>query len=340
MRLVQHASLEWLMLAVLLQAATYLAQAEVFGGVPRAAGNSVPRGMLCQLSLTKLFLDQALPPAGMSSTVVVTQALEGRRVPRPIVAAGAIVNIVSYHLAYVVALVSAMVIAARALRTSVAVLLLSALLVGLSTVITVAMLAMSGRRTRTRKGLGRLPLVREVVGFLGDADPRLARSPGLIAQATGWQVAIFLLDAATMWAVIRSLGATAPVAMVYASSMISALVRTLGLVPGGLGTYEAASVLTLHLIGEGVPVALSATLIFRALSFWLPMLPGLWFSRLVTRRRGEEGGPPTRNRATWRKLPRPLAKRGDDTPTRGHSHLHGGDSRPARRLTLGIGDSK
>jgi Mg2+-importing ATPase len=300
-RLVQRASPEWFVLALLLQVATYLAQAEVFGGVPRAAGTTIPRGLLCQLSLTKLFLDQALPPAGVSSTAVVAQALEGRGVPRSTVAAGAIVNIVSYQVAYVVALVAALVIAAGALRTSVAILLLSALLVGLLMAITVAMLALSGRPTRPGKGIGRLSLVREVVGFLGDADSGLARSPGLLAQATAWQVAIFLLDTATMWALIRSLGATAPATMVFASSMISTLVRTLGLVPGGLGAFEATSVATLHLVGVSVPVALSATLIFRGLSFWLPMLPGLWFSRLVTRRRGKEGGPATRDGATKQK---------------------------------------
>jgi len=32
-------------------------------------------------------------------------------------------------------------------------------------------------------------------------------------------------------------------------------------------------------MGVSVPVALSATLIFRGLSFWAPMLPGFWFSR-------------------------------------------------------------
>lgn len=35
----------------------------------------------------------------------------------------------------------------------------------------------------------------------------------------------------------------------------------------------------LRLVGVPVAVALSATLLFRGLSFWLPMLPGLVLSR-------------------------------------------------------------
>lgn len=49
--------------------------------------------------------------------------------------------------------------------------------------------------------------------------------------------------------------------------------------PGGMGIFEAASVVTLKLVGVSVPVALVATLFFRGLSFWLPMVPGLIFSR-------------------------------------------------------------
>jgi Mg2+-importing ATPase len=65
--------------------------------------------------------------------------------------------------------------------------------------------------------------------------------------------------------------------------MIASLLRTFGFMPGGLGTFEAASVATLALIGIPVPVGLSATLLFRGLSFWLPMAPGLAFSRRLAK---------------------------------------------------------
>jgi Mg2+-importing ATPase len=74
---------------------------------------------------------------------------------------------------------------------------------------------------------------------------------------------------------------------VYASFMISSLLRTMGIVPGGLGTFEATSVLTLRMIGVAIPVALSATLLFRGLTFWLPMLPGLWLSKNIALDRRE-----------------------------------------------------
>ena len=67
----------WLVLAVCLQGATYLAQGEIFRRVPRAAGYHLPLTAAYELSLTKLFIDQALPSAGIGSTIVVARALEG-----------------------------------------------------------------------------------------------------------------------------------------------------------------------------------------------------------------------------------------------------------------------
>src|SRR5690242_7732715 len=78
----------WLAVAVLLQALTYLAQGEVFLAAPRAAGHAVPRRLVYELSLTKLFLDQAVPSAGLASTALVADALERHGIPRGPTAAG------------------------------------------------------------------------------------------------------------------------------------------------------------------------------------------------------------------------------------------------------------
>jgi len=284
--LLERAEPSWLVLAVLLQAATYLAQSEVFQVAPRAAGFPLPRRWLYGLSLTKLSLDQAVPSAGIGSTVVVAKALELRGIPREVVAAGAVINIASFHSAYVVALGVALGIASALGQASLPLVLASAVFVAFSLAVIVTGLVLSGRPAGKAAGRARLPLLRGVVGFLEGAEARLSRSPKLLAEATAWQLAVFLLDALTMWVLLRSLGVAPPVGGVFTSFMISSLFRTVGPVPGGLGTYEATSVVTLHVIGVGIETALAATLMFRALSFWLPMLPGLWFSRRVTARRG------------------------------------------------------
>ncbi len=145
--------------------------------------------------------------------------------------------------------------------------------------LSVAVLVLSGHRYGRPTGiLQKIPGLSTIWDFMSAADLRLVRSPQLLSRAVGLQGAIVLLDAATFWVLIRALGVTAPAGGVFISFMIASLFRTMGIVPGGLGTFEATSVLMLRMVGIDVAVALSATLLFRGLSFWLPMLPGYWCS--------------------------------------------------------------
>jgi Mg2+-importing ATPase len=67
--------------------------------------------------------------------------------------------------------------------------------------------------------------------------------------------------------------------------MIANVLRTVSFIPGGLGTFEAAAVYMLRLNEIHVAVGLSAVLLFRGITFFLPMAPGLWFSRHLMKKR-------------------------------------------------------
>lgn len=193
--------------------------------------------------------------------------------------AAVVVDSVSYYSAYVLTLAVALFITVVGGHASPLIMAAALFFVIFSVVLISAVLVLSGRSSVGPKWLKRVPLLKHALALLGEADPKLARSLPLISKSGLFQVAIVLLDAATVWVLIRSLGEVASPTGVFASFMISTLLRTIGIVPGGLGTFEAASVLTLKLAGVSVAVALGSTLLFRGLSFWLPMLPGLVFSR-------------------------------------------------------------
>ena len=268
----------WLLTAAGLQAATYLAEAQGWRRVARAALFPLPLATAYQLSLAKLFIDQALPSGGISGTVFFARALEELGMPRPAVMAGVVVDIATYYGTYVICLAAALVVTLVRKEATV----LVGVLTGVFAVFAVGIIG--ARAFRPRRGSHQpqaraRPPARRLLRFLEDADPHLARSPRVLLAAGAWQLSVFVLDATTVWALIQASGVSAPLPGVFASFMISTLFRTLGLLPAGLGTFEATSVITLSLIGVPVAVALSATLLFRGLSFWLPMLPGLWFSR-------------------------------------------------------------
>lgn len=269
----------WLVVAVFLQVGTYLAQGGTWRVVLRRAKVSVPLVAAFKLSLAKLFIDQALPSAGISGTVVVARSLERRGVSRAVVMATVVVDSVSYYGAYVLTLAVALIITIARGHASPLIVAAALCFVAYSAALAAAALVLSGRRRAAPVWLMRVPLLKDALALVGQADARLAHSRSLILTSGAFQLAIFLLDASTVWVLIRSLGDVASPTGVFASFMISSLMRTIGIIPGGLGTFEAASVVTLKLAGVPVTIGLAATLLFRGLSFWLPMAPGLVFSR-------------------------------------------------------------
>jgi Mg2+-importing ATPase len=279
-RLAEQAKPWWLAVAIVLQAGTYVAQGGIWRRVAHACGYALSRRTAFELSLAKLFADQALPSAGLSSSILIARALEQRQLPSPTVKASVLINITSYHLAYVLALLAAVAIVALRGQHNALITITAALFLAFSLGLSAAVLALVGRpHERLARRLHRLPAVRTTFDYLAGADARLVRSPRMLTDTVALQVAIILLDAATVWILIAALGERASVTGVFASFMVASLFRTMGIVPGGLGTFEVTSVLMLRMVGVDVAAALSATLLFRGLSFWVPMVPGYWFSR-------------------------------------------------------------
>jgi Lysylphosphatidylglycerol synthase TM region len=58
------------------------------------------------------------------------------------------------------------------------------------------------------------------------------------------------------------------------------------LIPLGLGTFEAACTGMLHLLGVPLEAALTGAVLLRGLTFWLPMIPGLYVAQRALRVQG------------------------------------------------------
>ncbi len=305
-RIAERAQGGWLLVALLLQVMTYVAQGEIWRAFGVVAAFPLSRGAVFRLSLAKLFIDQALPSAGVSGTAAVAKHFEHLGMRRPAVMANVVVNLTSYFASYIVLLLLALLLLplTGAARTTVTIATMAFIAASVALVLTLFLLP--GRRGRLIEHLGRVRAVQWLLKSMAEADTTLVRQPRLLLIACACQAAIILLDAATVWVLIKALGETASPAPVFASFMISNLFRTLGVLPGGLGTFETSSVLTLQLAGIPLPVALSATLLFRGLSFWLPMVPGLWLSRRLFGTRSERE--PRTIGAYWALTPQQILK--------------------------------
>jgi uncharacterized protein (TIRG00374 family) len=274
----------WFAVALLLQGATYAAAAAVWQRAAAATGYRLELRSLVPLGLAKLFTDQAFPSAGLSGTVLLARGLARRGIPASVAMEVLLVTLVSFYSAYLSAALLAVGVlwlhheANVVLAGAVAVFALVAIAVPAS----VLWLKRWGTRSPPR-WLERMPGIATLLANVGQARGSLLRNPGLLVESTLLQWGVFVLDALTLWAISAALAEPASFATVFVSFMMASIVGTIGLVPLGLGTFEATCIATLHLLGIEVEVAVAVTLLFRGLSFWLPMAPGLWLAHIELR---------------------------------------------------------
>jgi uncharacterized protein (TIRG00374 family) len=271
----------WLLLAAVLQAGTYLAQAAVWQVVLVRTPFRASLGALYKMSVAKLFVDQAIPSAGISGSVLIVRGLERRGVGRGPVMACVVVETITNYTALILALLLALALATWTRQAEVLVWSASVVFIVLSLALIRFLLRLSGgsRAVRVPRVIARIPGAKTLLEALAEAPRELAHRPRVLAEATGFNFVIHLLDAATLWVLLRSVGVDAPPTGVFTAFMLSTLARTLGVVPGGLGTFEAASLGTLTLMGVPLGAAVSATVLFRGFSFFIPLVPGLVLSR-------------------------------------------------------------
>ena len=285
-RVVRRIEPVWLAVALLLQLGTYASQAAIWRVMGRVASSAISARFAFQLSVAELFMDQALPSGGASGTAFVARVLRNRGYPADVISAGVVARVAAYSAGYALALGTALLLlwtdepwGGSAVRAG------TAMFCVVSALITVLLPQLTGRQLGARwPRLAKLWGVRRALAFVDGASPLLARSPRLLIGASALQVLTILLDAATMWVLLRALGSLVPLRSVFTSFMLASVVRSLGIAPGGLGTFEATSVLTLHAAGASMEMALAATLVFRGVSFWLPMIPGFALSRRIAAR--------------------------------------------------------
>ncbi len=276
---------EWLVLAVVLQIVTYGASAMV---LQRAlSSRRVHLGMttLVRLGLVKLFADQALPSAGVGGTLLMIHGFARRSVSQPAAMGTIVVDLVAFYVATAFALGASMLTLHVYGSVDRAIIVVAVLFALLALAIPAVVLRLNGRGVaRAPRWLTRTRVGCALVVSLSAAPREMLRSPRLLASVTGWQLAVIVLDAASLWAVLHGLGRPTPVAVAFAAHVIATTAGTISVLPGGLGVYEGGAIGVLVAMGVPVETAMAATLMDRAISFWLPMIPGLIAARAETRR--------------------------------------------------------
>ena len=271
----QVADVRWGVVALALSAVTYVgATLELSGFV--AERLSFPRTLLAQLAGSFVTL---VTPAAVGGAAINIRYLQRRKIPAPVAAASVGVSQVVAFVLHILLLVVSIAVAGAADKhpfrpPTWSYFVLAGLVVLAGVVIAVP----AGRRL----------LRARVQPMLGQVLPRLlevAQQPRKLAEGIGGALLLtgaYILCLAACVQAFHGSAAIAGIAVVYLTgSALGSIIPT----PGGIGAVEAA--LTAGLVATGLhgTEAASAVLLFRLLTFWLPV-PFGWAALSYLERKG------------------------------------------------------
>ena len=130
-------------------------------------------------------------------------------------------------------------------------------------------------------------IVKRVQPTLKEVVPRLVtivQRPYKLIEGIG---GILLLNAAfigVLYACVLAFGGELSVAVVAVVYLAGATLGQAAPTPGGLGAVEAALAAGLTAGGLDGGTAVSAVLLFRVVTFWLPTIPGYWSFNFLTKK--------------------------------------------------------
>lgn len=126
--------------------------------------------------------------------------------------------------------------------------------------------------------------VRTAIGLLR------CRDPGLLGAVAWWG-----FDICVLWAMFHAFGSPPPFTVIWMAYFLGMLGNLLPL-PGGLGGVEGGMIGAFAAFGVDFNLAVASVLAYRAISFWLPTVPGavayFQLRRTVARWRQEQDGEP------------------------------------------------
>lgn len=135
--------------------------------------------------------------------------------------------------------------------------------------------------------IGRQKLLGPLLKVFGHAKQGIvdvARRPSQLALMAVGGTGVTLGSLLAFYTAVRAFGGHAPLATVGIVFLTGVVVGSAAPTPGGLGTVEAALIAGLVSVGVPNDIAVPAVLLYRLVTFWLPILPGwLCFTSLSHR---------------------------------------------------------
>jgi uncharacterized protein (TIRG00374 family) len=271
-----HGDARWLVLALALEAVSFLGHIILFRAVGDDGRGRVGLRASTEITLAGHAATRLFASGGAGGVALTAWALRRSGMERGDVAARMTTFLVLLYAVYMAALVLGGVGLFAGVLPGTAPLALTLVPAAFGAVAIAVALALPGvsdvleRAEQRGRRIGRIaPAARGVGDGVRDAV-RMARrlDLGLVGALLWWAG-----DVAVLWACFEAFGQAPALAVVVMAYFIGMLANTLPL-PGGIGGVDGGMVAALVAFGTDPALAVVAVLAYRGIAFWLPIIPG------------------------------------------------------------------
>jgi len=281
----------WLIVAILAQGGTYLAGAAIYHNLIEAFDDAplIPILKLFQANIVTLFIDQTIPSADISGIMFFFNFIKKKGIDEPDAFSLILVELLTFYVT-ILSIIFALILICLFIKGIpayfIVILMLGLVIFGVLG--TVAWLLGQGQTIFFLvKKLSKISFLKHIFEKYKLSPFKKLKSPGSIFKkhtyaligAALLQVCILLFDSLTILALFYGLGLPVALSSIFLVFILSKIISSLPISPGSLVVYEAG--MTLFFVTLGVPVATAAivTILYRVLSFWLPMPIGFLLYR-------------------------------------------------------------
>jgi len=279
-QLLSKAEPKWLVLAIVLQIGTYFCAGFIWNMVIRNAGHQLPVSILARLSIEKLSIDQLVPTGGMSGNLIVVRTMKRFGLPNWLAIEAVVIDIFSHYITdMIMAVLALSVLWFNHNITNIVWYLVALFTVIVIVVPTSIFWILTHRNSQLPSWLLRFKFITNISETVKMVSPERILLPNLLGGSTLLNMAIFVLDACTLWAMLRITNYSTGILTALVAIVLATIAGAISFLPGGMGGFEAGSVMALALFEVPIEIALTSTLLFRGFTLWIPLIPGVLMTR-------------------------------------------------------------
>lgn len=266
----------WVALAIVAELLTYAFAGAVWHIVAKNSKYHLSMKSLAALAIKQLTINHIIPTGGIAGNVVIVRSMKRLGLSSVLAMEILFIDLLAYYISFTcVTFFSLFILWFYNDITPIILGLMSISLVLELFLSSIIWAAVNHKKINLPEWIKNKKIVSRILGEIETISSKRVFSLEILTKSSLLRLGIFLLDSATLFFVMKAIAVPGTFLTAFIAVVVASVAGSIIITPGGFGAFEAGSVGILILLGTPTGAAIASILLFRGLSLWIPLIPGL-----------------------------------------------------------------